>query len=133
MKGKIEVIRRIRSEALSPEFSRASPRGRVISLFFCLPLPRWESVATLRSNKSVFPLQTTYAVALTLPSSLRYQRREVPKGGAKKKCLGNARVGDGKELLHYSRHRSSASLTPAGPPLLSLGPTFHSLAPITRL
>lgn len=30
-------------------------------------------VATLRSNKSVFPLQTTYAVALTLPSSLRYQ------------------------------------------------------------
>lgn len=30
-------------------------------------------MATLRSNKSVFPLQTTYAVALTLPSSLRYQ------------------------------------------------------------
>lgn len=54
---------------LSPNFHRASRRSRLFYFF----LPRWETVATLRSNKSVFPLQTTYAVALTLPSSLRYQ------------------------------------------------------------
>lgn len=82
---------------LSPNFHRASQRSRLFYFF----LPRWETVATLRSNKSVFPLQTTYAVALTLPSSLRYQAGS--QGRVENEMPGRPVSGDGgREVLHYS-------------------------------